>query len=1166
MKKTLIISIVCLILLLGGCKNSKTPFLDFTDDNLEVVVGETFELTPIIKENDDKDIVLYSFDKEGIVEKQAGNTFKATSIGTVTITAKLENYEKAIASIKVTVVEKSFIVKFVGLNNEVLKEEQVLKGSAAVAPSAPSVEGYTFKGWDQEFNNVTSNLEVKALYEKVSVETYTVTFVDKDGNVLKTETVAKGSAASAPTAPSVEGYTFKGWDQEFTNVTSNLKIKPLYVSNTTETYTVKFIGYNNEVLKTEIVEKGSAASAPTSPSVEGYTFKGWDQEFNNVTKDLEVKAIYEVLEFTVTFYVDGDIIDTQKVKYNESALAPNFEVVPGSGYEFKGWDQAFDKVTSDLEIKAIIEKIVLATEIDLLNEFSVFKLNIGESVKLEWQVLPKEASQKVELYSENNSVAVALDDGSVVAIGSGNTCIVIKTLDGSKIDRKVEIFVEEAATPTTKYTVKFIGFNNTVLKTEYVEKGSTAIAPTAPSVDGYTFKGWDQEFDNITSNLEVKAIYEKIPAVADTVEPEFILASGTTSSVRLNWNTKFDPLAGVSAKDNVDGDLTSKIKVTHNVDNRTYGTYEVKYEVTDKAGNKTEMTRYVEVVWDYAVEFIGHAGSYYGAMNSEEAILYAITKLKYTCVEIDLKSTKDGVFVLSHDDTFGGISIASTNWADLKDVEISSSRTAGYPFQNGEAPGNGKYTAKLCTLDRFLDICKQYGTKAVIELKGSPGITNSDQSKMPALMTAIKNKGMLNQVIFLASAYNCLIWTRNNGYSYIPCQYLVSSIENETYLKRCIDYKLDISTNTTYGGSNSDEWIAKYKEAGIKISTYTYTQYVDYPEVQKWIDKGVDYVTCDWHSMDKLRLPVKVDESLLPTYTVTFKDHDGTILKTSTVKEGKTAVAPSNPSRTGYEFTGWDKAITNVKSDLVVTAKYNKLTYTIKYVNTLSNVTVEEWATKEEFGAEFYSDYYNWLFTKAGILSGISKNGNTITVTKNGKTVSFSNATDILNIDIYDFELTLSNYIYKPVTRLSDGSCVIEPSEDYFLNSDAYREKYKEVDALLMRGIKGSYTWYDDTYTPTSAGKIQIFFRFHQWLQGTTINVFLPLPKKYIVSESDVEVTMPTTPSSYDVDSEITLPTPSSSLEFLGWYTNANFTGSPISKISKGSTGNLVLYAKWKTE
>lgn len=62
----------------------------------------------------------------------------------------------------------------------------------------------------------------------------------------------------------------------------------------------------------------------------------------------------------------------------------------------------------------------------------------------------------------------------------------------------------------------------------------------------------------------------------------------------------------------------------------------------------------------------------------------------------------------------------------------------------------------------------------------------------------------------------------------------------------------------------------------------------------------------------------------LVTYTVTFKDWDGTVLKTQTVASGGAASAPANPTRDGYTFTGWDKDYNHVTSDLVVTAQYAK--------------------------------------------------------------------------------------------------------------------------------------------------------------------------------------------------------------------------------------------------
>ena len=57
-------------------------------------------------------------------------------------------------------------------------------------------------------------------------------------------------------------------------------------------------------------------------------------------------------------------------------------------------------------------------------------------------------------------------------------------------------------------------------------------------------------------------------------------------------------------------------------------------------------------------------------------------------------------------------------------------------------------------------------------------------------------------------------------------------------------------------------------------------------------------------------------------YTVTFKDWDGTVLKTQRVKEGESATAPVDPTRPGYNFSGWDVDFTNVTADLIVTATY----------------------------------------------------------------------------------------------------------------------------------------------------------------------------------------------------------------------------------------------------
>ena len=69
------------------------------------------------------------------------------------------------------------------------------------------------------------------------------------------------------------------------------------------------------------------------------------------------------------------------------------------------------------------------------------------------------------------------------------------------------------------------------------------------------------------------------------------------------------------------------------------------------------------------------------------------------------------------------------------------------------------------------------------------------------------------------------------------------------------------------------------------------------------------------------------------TYTVTFKDWNGTVLKTETVESGKSATAPADPTRSGYVFTGWNCDYSNVVSNMEVIATYSKNTAPALSVN-----------------------------------------------------------------------------------------------------------------------------------------------------------------------------------------------------------------------------------------
>ena len=71
------------------------------------------------------------------------------------------------------------------------------------------------------------------------------------------------------------------------------------------TYTVTFKDYDGTVLKTQSgITKGAAATAPTAPTRDGYIFAGWDKSFDNVTSDMVVIATYTPVESSECFHSD----------------------------------------------------------------------------------------------------------------------------------------------------------------------------------------------------------------------------------------------------------------------------------------------------------------------------------------------------------------------------------------------------------------------------------------------------------------------------------------------------------------------------------------------------------------------------------------------------------------------------------------------------------------------------------------------------------------------------------------------------------------------------------------------------------------------------------------------------------------------------------------------
>ena len=109
-------------------------------------------------------------------------------------------------------------VKFIN-DGEEYNTQIVDRGHAATAPADPTKEPtaqyyYTFEGWDQEFDNVQTDMNINAVYEE-HIQVYEIKFDTQTTKVsVDSQFVEYGQKVVRPEDPYIEGTTFDGWFEE----------------------------------------------------------------------------------------------------------------------------------------------------------------------------------------------------------------------------------------------------------------------------------------------------------------------------------------------------------------------------------------------------------------------------------------------------------------------------------------------------------------------------------------------------------------------------------------------------------------------------------------------------------------------------------------------------------------------------------------------------------------------------------------------------------------------------------------------------------------------------------------------------------------------------------------------------------------------------------------
>lgn len=126
-------------------------------------------------------------------------------------------------------------------------------------------------------------------------------------------------------------------------------------------------------------------------------------------------------------------------------------------------------------------------------------------------------------------------------------------------------------------------------------------------------------------------------------------------------------------------------------------------------------------------------------------------------------------------------------------------------------------------------------------------------------------------------------------------------------------------------------------------------------------------------------------------YTVTFKTDDNNIISTQIVEEGNPAFAPQAPYREGYEFVDWEGDYSNILSDTVIIAKYNKLPENNNGIN-VGNNTETNTGSSSNNTANSGNNVVNNTGTNTGTSNGGNNTGGSNLNIGNGNNIAGTNA------------------------------------------------------------------------------------------------------------------------------------------------------------------------------
>ena len=228
-----------------------------------------------------------------------------------------------------------YTLKFISDGATIFDEKKYF-GASVVAPADPGKEGHTFAGWDATVPATMPNRDL-TFNARFTVNSYLITYY-VDGDEKYSESHEYGTAISIRADEQKVGHTFSGWEPATLPATmpaENIEVRGTFTVNE---YTLNFYVDGN-IYQTFTAQYGSDVAYIEEPVKVGYTFTGWDKTVPATfpAEDMDFNAEFQINEHVVRYYVDGALFQEETHEYGDAlVLIADPERV---GHTFTGWSE-----------------------------------------------------------------------------------------------------------------------------------------------------------------------------------------------------------------------------------------------------------------------------------------------------------------------------------------------------------------------------------------------------------------------------------------------------------------------------------------------------------------------------------------------------------------------------------------------------------------------------------------------------------------------------------------------------------------------------------------------------------------------------------------------------------------------------------------------------------